>query len=197
MPPEASMPLPRTEVPAYAFYVVGVLLLAYILSFMDRTVLSLLIDPIRSDLGLSDTSIGLLIGFGFVLIYSTAGLALGRLADSGDRRLLIAVGMLVWSLATAASAFTASFASLLAARLMVGVGEAALSPASYSLIASYFPKHRLGLATSIYALGTVLGSGVASSLIGAVARLSAGWHSLAHINPGTGGWRFIFLIVGV
>jgi MFS family permease len=198
MPPETtSMPLAGAKAPAYAFYVVGVLLLAYILSFMDRTVLSLLIDPIRSDLGLSDTSIGVLIGFGFVLIYSTAGLALGRLADSGDRRMLIAVGMLVWSLATAASAFTVGFISLLAARLMVGVGEAALSPASYSLIASYFPKHRLGLATSIYALGTVLGSGVASSLIGGVARLSAASHSLIPIDAGTSGWRVIFLIVGV
>jgi MFS family permease len=197
MPPEPSTPLPEAKVPAYAFYVVGVLLLAYILSFMDRTVLSLLIEPIRADLNLSDTSIGVLIGFGFVLIYSTAGLALGRLADSGDRRLLIAGGMLVWSMATAASAFTAGFIGLLAARFMVGVGEAALSPASYSMIASYFPKHRLGLATSIYALGTVLGGGVASSLIAAIAHLAAGWPAITHIDAGTSGWRVIFLIVGL
>jgi MFS family permease len=195
MPPETSRPPPKPQ--PYAYYVVGVLLVAYILSFMDRTVLSLLIDPIRRDLGLSDTSMGALIGFGFVLVYSTAGLALGRLADSGDRRLLIAAGLTVWSLATAASSFTAGFSSLLAARLLVGVGEATLSPASYSLIASYFPKHRLGLATSIYALGTVLGSGVASALIGNVARLSAAIPSVGHFDRGTGSWRLIFLIVGL
>lgn len=195
MPPEASVSM--TNARPYAYYVVGVLLLAYILSFMDRTVLSLLIDPIRRDLGLSDTSIGALIGFGFVLIYSTAGLVLGRLADSGDRRLLIAAGMTVWSLATAASSLAVGFTSLFAARLLVGAGEATLSPASYSLIASYYPKHRLGLATSIYALGTVLGSGVASALIGNAARLTASMASMGHFDRGTGDWRLIFLFVGL
>jgi MFS family permease len=180
---------------AYPFYVVGILLAAYILSFMDRTVMSLLIDPIRRDLALTDTSIGLLIGFGFVLVYSIAGLGLGHLADRKDRRLMIALGLLVWSLATSASALATGFMSLLAARILVGVGEATLSPASYSLIASYFPKERLGLATSIYALGTVLGSGIAAALIGAVAH-SLGSTSWFGLSPGSGHWRLIFLTVG-
>jgi MFS family permease len=181
---------------AYPFYVVGVLLVAYILSFMDRTVMSLLIDPIRRDLALTDTSIGLLVGFGFVLVYSIAGLGLGHLADRKDRRVMIAAGMLVWSVATSASALATGFMSLLTARILVGVGEASLSPASYSLIASYFRKERLGLATSIYALGTVLGSGIAAALIGVVAHLvgrSAAWLDIA---PGSGNWRLIFLTVG-
>ncbi len=181
---------------AYPFYVVGVLLAAYILSFMDRTVMSLLIDPIRRDLALTDTSIGLLVGFGFVLVYSIAGLGLGHLADRRDRRLMIAAGMLVWSVATSASALATGFMSLLAARILVGVGEASLSPASYSLIASYFPKERLGLATSIYALGTVLGSGIAAGLIGVVARLVGHSTTWAGITPGSGNWRLIFLTVG-
>jgi MFS family permease len=182
---------------AYAFYVVAVLLIAYILSFMDRTVMSLLIDPIRRDLGLTDTTIGLLIGFGFVIVYSTAGLFLGRLADAGNRRTLIMVGLIVWSAATAASSVAGSVLTLLFARLLVGVGEATLSPASYSLIASYFPRERLGIATSIYALGTVLGSGIASLLIGTVARLTAGASEVAGIPAGTGSWRLVFLFVGL
>jgi MFS family permease len=181
----------------YAFYVVAVLLTAYILSFMDRTVMSMLIDPIRRDLGLTDTTIGLLIGFGFVVVYSTAGLFLGRLADTGNRRTLIMAGLIVWSAATAASSLAGSVLTLLLARLLVGVGEATLSPASYSLIASYFPRERLGLATSIYALGTVLGSGIASLLIGKVARLTTGATQVAGISAGTGNWRLVFLFVGL
>jgi MFS family permease len=181
---------------AYPLYVVGVLLVAYILSFMDRTVMSLLIDPIRRDLALTDTSIGVLVGFGFVIVYSIAGLGLGRLADLKDRRVMIAVGMLIWSAATSASALSTGFMSLLAARILVGVGEASLSPASYSLIASYFRKERLGFATSVYALGTVLGSGIAAALIGGVAHLVGRSTAWFDISPGSGNWRLIFLAVG-
>ncbi len=192
-----SSPAAQQRSLLYPSYVVAVLLIAYILSFMDRTVLAVLVDPIRADLGLSDTSISLLIGFGFVLLYSTAGLVLGRIADSGDRRRLIMIGMMVWSLATAASGFATGFASLLLARVVVGVGEAALSPASYSLIASYFPKERLGLATSAYALGTVLGGGVATALIGLVTLVARDWLSISWLAPGTGAWRTTFLIIGL
>jgi MFS family permease len=192
-----SQEKPHTASAVYAFYVAAVLLIAYILSFMDRTVMSLLIDPIRRDLHLTDTTIGLLIGFGFVIVYSTAGLFLGRLADAGNRRTLIMAGLILWSAATAASSLAGGVLTLLLARLLVGVGEATLSPASYSLIASYFPRHRLGIATSIYALGTVLGSGVASLLIGTVARLTAGVTEMAGIAAGTGSWRLVFLFVGL
>lgn len=181
----------------YPAWVVAVLLLAYIISFMDRMVLSLLVDPVRMDLGLSDTAISVLIGFGFIVLYTTAGLALGRIADSGDRRRLILIGMTVWCIATAASGFALGFTSLLLARIAVGIGEAALSPASYSLIASYFPRERLALATSVYALGTVVGAGVATWLIGLVSQLTAAPLLQAFLVPGTDGWRTTFFIVGL
>lgn len=185
-----------TARPLYAWYVVAILLLTYILSFTDRIVLGLLVDPIRRDLGLSDTQIGLLIGFGFVIVYSLAGLILGRAADLGNRRLLIVGGLALWSLATIASGFTAGFGTLLLARVLVGVGESALTPASYSLIASYFDKRRLGLAISVYSLGTLLGGGIASLVIGGIARLVErnGW---GIAGGGDATWRTILILVGL
>jgi MFS family permease len=181
----------------YRWYIVAVLLLAYVVSFMDRTVLAVLVDPIRTDLAIGDVAISTLIGFGFVLVYSTAGLVLGRVADSGDRRLLIVAGLLIWSLATAASGFATGVAGLLLARILVGIGEAALSPASYSLISSYFPAQHLGAASSVYALGTVLGGGIATYVIGVAAQLASHTTPLSFLAPGTGGWRQTFLIVGM
>src|SRR5690606_24532868 len=130
--------------PAYAVYVVLVLMVAYMLSFMDRVLISLMIDPIRSELGLGDTQVGLLVGFGFVLLYSIMGVPFGSIADNGNRRNLMVGGVLGWSAATALSGFAGGFLSLLAARAMVGIGEATLSPAAYSTIADRFEKRKLG-----------------------------------------------------
>lgn len=181
---------------AYPFYVLAQLLAAYVISYMDRIALSLMVDPIRVDLGLSDTSISLLIGLAFVLLYTSAGIPLGRMADTGNRPRLIVFGMILWCAATAASGLAAGFATLLVARILVGFGEATLSPASYSLIASYFPRERLALAISIYTLGITFGGGLATYLVGQITQAASGL-SLFGLAPGTGGWRTGFVIVGL
>src|SRR5215472_14098694 len=115
-------------------------MVCYTLSFVDRQILSLLVAPIKQDLGISDTRIGLLQGTAFALFYTVLGLPLGRLAD---RRNLIAAGVFLWSLMTGLCSVTASFRSLFLARIGVGVGEASLAPAAHSTIADYFPTERL------------------------------------------------------
>ncbi|RIA37982.1 sugar phosphate permease [Hephaestia caeni] len=180
----------------YPFYVLVLLLSAYVISYMDRIALSLMVDPIRQDLGLSDTGISLLIGFAFVLLYTTAGIPLGRMADTGNRPRLIVFGMILWCAATAACGLTTGFTTLLIARILVGFGEATLSPASYSLISSYFPPERLGFAISLYMLGITFGGGLATYVVGSVAQV-AGSLDLFGLPPGTEGWRTSFLIVGM
>jgi len=145
----------------YAWYVVAVLLLAYTLSFIDRMILSLLVGPIRADLGISDTQMSLLMGFAFAVFYSLLGIPLGWLADRGSRRGLMVAGVAAWSLTTAACALTRNYAGLFLARIGVGVGEATLSPAAYSMLGDYFPREKLGRAMAVYSIGVPLGSGIA------------------------------------
>ena len=162
---EGALPYPRD---AYAWYVVAVLMLAYILSYVDRSILTLLVVPIKRDLGLSDTEISLLHGFAFALFYTLMGFPIGRLADRSHRVGIIAVGLTLWSLMTAACGLAKSFAHLFLARVGVGFGEAALNPAAYSMIADYFRPHLISRATSTYVMGTYLGFGVAYIVGGAV-----------------------------
>ena len=186
----------RTKSTAYSYYVLGVLLAAYIIAFMDRIALSLAVDPIRSDLGLSEVQISLLIGLAFVMLYTTAGVVLGRLADTGNRPLLIIVGMILWCAATSASGLATGFGSLLLARILVGLGEATLSPTSYSLISSYFPPAQLALATSVYTLGITLGSGLATYIVGMVVAHSDALNIFS-MPDSTGGWRAGFVLIGL
>ena len=109
--------------PAFAWYGVGVLMVAYTLSFIDRYVIALLIQPIKQDLLLTDTQIGLLSGLAFAIFYTTLGIPIGRLADRYDRRRIISIGILAWSLMTAACGMARGFWQLFAARVGVGVGE--------------------------------------------------------------------------
>lgn len=146
---------------AYAWYVVAVLLLAYTLSFIDRMILSLLVGPIRADLGISDTQMSLLMGFAFAIFYSVLGIPLGWLADRGSRRGLMVAGVAAWSVMTAICGLTRSYVGLFLARIGVGVGEATLSPAAYSLLGDYFPREKLGRAMAVYSIGVPLGSGIA------------------------------------
>ena len=157
-PPAVSPPWPR---PAYSWYVVGVLLLAYTLSFIDRMILSLLVAPIRAALDISDTQVSLLIGLAFALFYTLLGLPLAWIADRYNRRNLILVGIVVWSFMTAGCGFAGSYATLFAARMGVGVGEATLSPAAYSMLSDYFPRDKLARAMAVYSIGVPLGAGIA------------------------------------
>jgi MFS family permease len=182
----------------FAWYAVVILTLCYTLSFVDRQILSLLVGPMKRDFGLSDTRIGLLQGLAFASFYTLMGLPLGRLADTRSRRNLIAFGILLWSVMTGLCSAARGFWSLFLARMGVGVGEASLSPAAFSLISDYFPKERLGIALSVYSMGISIGSGLAllvgGLIIESLSRLNAvHLPILGTIAP----WRLTFLGVGL
>lgn len=182
----------------YAWYVVGVLTLVYVFSFIDRQILSLLVRPIKRDLGISDTQMSLLMGFSFAVFYTFFGIPLGRLADSRSRRTIIAIGFAAWSLFTAGCGLAKNFSQMLLLRMGVGVGEAALSPAAYSLITDSFPKRRLATAISVYSMGIYLGSGLALILGAAVAGF-AGEKEVWNLPlvGDTRPWQVIFFVVGL
>ncbi|MGV3480151.1 MAG: MFS transporter [Sphingobium sp.] len=155
----------------YAWYVALLMAAAHLLSFVDRFLMSLVMEPLKADLGVSDAQLGLLQGTGFVILYTVAAVPLGRMADRVNRRNLIIAGILIWSLATALCGLANSFGSLFLARIGVGFGEAALVPAAMSLLAAYFPRHQLGRAVSLFTTGASLGKSMA--LVGGGALLAA------------------------
>ena len=157
--PDESAEPERPPYPSarHAWYVVAVLMLIYVNSFLDRSVLSLLVDPIRSTLDISESQMGLLMGPAFAIFYILAGLPLGRLADVMSRRWLVFFGQFVWSLMSVACAFIVNFRQFLALRIGLGVGEASLSPAAYSMITDLFPGNKLARALSTYGLGIFFG----------------------------------------
>lgn len=181
----------------YPWYVVGVLMLAFVLSFADRQILGLLLTPVRGDLGLSDTRMSVLLGPAFALPFILAGLPLGRLADRHSRRALILVGLLVWSTATMLCAFARDFSEMMLARAAVGIGEAVLAPAAYSLIVDYFARERRASALSVFGLGIYLGVGLAFILGGAVIAyaMQQGTTSLSLIGA-VRPWQLVFLSLG-
>jgi MFS family permease len=189
---------PRWESPAYSWYVVFVLTLAYTCSFIDRQILTLLIEPIRRDLDVTDTQVSLLGGLAFSIFYTTLGIPIARLADQTHRRNLMAAGVAVWSLMTAACGLARSFWGLFAARVGVGVGEAALSPAAFSLLSDYFPPQRLARAISVYSTGLYFGAGLALMIGGTVVQLVSNapvrdLPVVGEIYP----WQFTFFVVGM
>jgi len=151
-----------------AWTTVGVLTVANSFAFLDRQVLSTLVDPIKEDLGFNDTQVAVLMGFAFALLFGVMGLPLGRWVDSGSRRAIAALGIALWSLATAACGLARSFGAFFTARVTVGIGEAALAPAAYSMIADLFPVHLRGRAVGVYTLGPATGSGVLLVAAGAI-----------------------------
>lgn len=174
------------------------LMLALTLSYVDRQVLSLLVEPIKADLQITDTQFGLLQGMAFAVFYIGFGLPLGRLADIGSRRNLIASGITLWSFMTAICGTATSFLGLFVARAGVGIGEAALSPGAYSMIADSVPRRRLSLAMGIYSMGVYLGAG-AALFVGGVVLKALAEADLASV-PIIGDWapwRLVFLCVGV
>lgn len=184
--------------PAYAWYTTGVLMLAYTLSYIDRQILSMLVGPIKADLSISDTQIGLLQGFAFAVFYTFVGIPMGRLTDRGDRRRIIAWGIFFWSVATAACGLAKTYWQLFLARVGVGVGEAALSPAAYSMLADSFRPHQRGRALGVYSMGVYLGIGLAAIIGGAVV---GGLASRPPIHVPLVGplaaWHVAFLVVGL
>lgn len=184
--------------PARAWYMVGLLTLAYVVSFVDRSILTLLIKPIKADMGLSDFQIGLLIGPAFGIFYATIGLPLGYLADRRRRTWIIAAGVALWSAATALCGLARNFMQLFIARMSVGVGEASLSPCAMSLISDSYPEARRGKPIAVYSSAISLGTGLAGLLGAAV--LTWAKSSEQTVLPWLGPlapWQLAFLIVGL
>ena len=188
-------PVPPVGGP-YAWYVLALLVLVYVMNFIDRQILSILAEDIKRDLGLTDAELGFLYGTAFAVFYALFGVPIGRLADNWVRTRLLALGLTLWSGMTALSGLAGSFSQLSLARIGVGVGEATAGPSAYSMISDWFPKARRATALSIYAAGLYLGGGV-SLLIGAV--VVKGWNTA---YPGGGplglvGWQAAFMAVGI
>jgi MFS family permease len=170
----------------------------YIFSFIDRMIIALLVAPIKADLVLTDTDIGLLHGLAFALFYTFMGVFIARLADNWNRTKLVAIGVLLWGLATAACGLAGSFATLFIARIFVGIGEASLSPAAYSMISDYFPPEKRARAMSVYTSGIYFGVGAAlifgGIVIGLVERV--GLLELPILGS-IKAWQAVFFVVGL
>lgn len=181
-----------------AWLFVALLFLAGICSVIDRAALNFVVDPVRQDLGISDEQIGLLQGLAFGLFYAFMGVPMGLAADRVSRRNLIAGGIGLWSLATVASGLAQGFGQIFIARLLVGLGEAALSPAAISLIADLFPPQRRGRPISMFMMGQGLAAGLAVSITGLILTLAAKG-AFAHLPLlGTfAPWRLTFVIFGL
>jgi MFS family permease len=180
-PSTAAGALPIVS-PAARRYALGLLFCAYVVNYVDRQVVTILQDPIKADLGLSDTQLGFVTGLSFALFYAMLGVPIARLADLRSRKHIIAVSMALWSVMTAACAATTSFATLLLCRVGVGVGEAGLTPPAHSLISDYYPPARRSSALAIYSAAGTVGL--------MVGYMAGGWLNLLV------GWRMTILIVG-
>ena len=194
--PLASAP-PSYPNAGYAWYVVAVLFAATLLSQLDRQLPALLVRPLKQEFGISDTAFSVLQGYGFAIFYTLAGLPLGRFVDRGNRRNLIVVGLLFWSLATGLFAFAQSYTSLLLARVGVGIGEAVLAPAAYSLIADYIVPNRRGRAMAVYYVSLAIGSGASlllgGWLLGAIPHQGLQLAGVGQLSS----WRAAFLIAAL
>jgi MFS family permease len=181
-----------------AWYSVAVLMLMYIFSFIDRQTISLLVEPMKRDLHISDTQIGMLQGLAFALLYTFLGLPIARLSDRHSRRAIIAGGVFIWSIMATLCGLARSAAQLFIARIGVGVGEAALSPAAYSIITDSFPRSKLGGAFSVYNVGITIGAGTAllvgGIVVGAVSRAGA-TYTLPLFGP-VHAWQMVFILTG-
>jgi MFS family permease len=164
-------------------WTLALLTLTYFFSFMDRQILAILLEPIKSDLKLTDTQLGLLSGLVFAIFYATLGLPIARLADRTSRRNIVAISLAVWSVMTAMCGLAQNFTHLILARIGVGVGEAGSGPPSQSIIADLYPPEKRASAMAIYSLGVLLGGGLGIMVGG----------NVAHAY----GWRAAMMVVGI
>jgi MFS family permease len=169
--------------PGYRWYVVGVLTAVYASSQVDRQIMAILLEPIKIELGASDTQMGFLVGLTFAIFYATLGMPIAMLADRTNRRNIITAAISIWSAMTVLCGYAGSFFQLALARIGVGVGEAGSTPPSHSIIADLFPAETRGTAMGVFALGVNIGL--------LIAYLAGGWLSENY------GWRMTFVIVGV
>ena len=195
-PEEATASSGSDTVPAYSWYALGVLVLIYVLNFIDRQILSILANDIKADLGVEDDYLGFLYGTAFAVFYALFGIPLGKLADSWKRVRLMSLGLALWSTMTALSGFAKNATTLTVARIGVGVGEATASPSAYSLISDWFPARLRATALAIYSSGLYIGGGI-SLLIGGL--IVENWNAAYPDGGPLGlvGWQAAFLSVGL
>ncbi|MGB8507827.1 MAG: MFS transporter [Pyrinomonadaceae bacterium] len=172
----------RESVPAYSWYALGLLTAIYVLNFLDRSLIYILFTPIKKEMALTDLQLALLGSTSFVIFYTLLGIPFGRLADSVNRKRMIAAGLAVWSLFSGLTGFADGFWQIFFCRVMVGVGEATLGPAALSLLSDYFPQRLRATVGAIYSSGIAAGGGLAFFL--------GGWIG------GTLGWRWAFYLLG-
>lgn len=181
--PDSRASVMHKSASAYRYYVLGILFIAYALNFLDRSILGILLDPIKAELQVSDKMMGLLAGFAFVAFYSVLGVPIARWADRGSRRSILALGLAFWSGLTTLSGFAQSYAQMALARVGVGVGEAAGAPPSHALISDYFEKEKRPRAMAIFQSSIYLGL--------FLGYLMGGWISQLY------GWRAAFWAAGL
>jgi len=168
---------------SYTRYALGLLVVVYVFNFIDRSILSILLESIKEEFDVSDAYLGLLSGPAFAILYSVVGLPIARWSDRGTRTTIISLAVLAWSGMTAVTGLASTFSQLMLARIGVGIGEAGCSPPAHSLISDYFPLSRRATALSIYALGIPIGGGIGF--------LAGGW--LDEFFD----WRTAFIVVGL
>lgn len=192
----AQEPAEQQSVPAYSWYALSVLVLVYVLNFIDRQILSILANDIQRDLGVDDAYLGFLYGTAFAIFYALFGIPLGKLADSWKRVRLMTLGLALWSAMTAASGFARDAATLTVARIGVGVGEATASPSAYSLISDWFPTRLRATALAIYSSGIYIGGGVSLAIGGIIVDQ---WNAAFPDGGmlGLAGWQVAFIAVGM
>jgi MFS family permease len=182
--PQAAAPTDAAaKSPTRRYHVLGLLTVVYALNFLDRTIFNVLIEPIKKEFTLSDTTMGLLAGFGFVLFYSLLGIPIARVADRLNRRNIVAIAFAFWSAMTFLCGMASSLTTLALARIGVGIGESAGTPASQSIVADLFTKNERPRALGIYAIGTYLG-------------VFLGYFIGGYINQHYG-WRMAFFTAGL
>lgn len=184
--------------PAKAWLTVFILLLFYVLAMLDRHIMAMLVDPIQEDLGVDDMRMGLLLGFSFAIFYSICGLPMGWLVDTKERRKVVFVGVSLWSLATAACGLAQNYIQLFISRMMVGVGEATLAPAAFSMLSDAFPRRRVSLAIAVYTLGALIGGALAMGGGGLIIEFATGYDALrlplvGELRP----WQLVFFLAGL
>ena len=183
---------------AYSHYALFVLLIVYVFNFVDRSIISILSEEIKADLGVGDAEMGFLYGTVFAVFYAVFGIPLARFADVWVRRSLISVGLMFWSLMTALSGFARSFPMLATFRVGVGVGEASASPAAYSMLADYYPPRLRATAIAIYSSGVYIGAGIGLFIGGWVLESwSEAFPVVSEAPLQLKGWQAAFLAVGL
>lgn len=175
--------MPQAFTRGYRRYVLGLLFVVYTFNFLDRQLMSILLQPIKAEFGFSDGQMGLLTGLAFAFLYTTLGFPAARIADRRSRVAMIAIALALWSFFTVATGWAVGFWSLLVARVLVGVGEAGCSPPAYSILSDYYAKEERGRAISIYSLGVPVGVCLGMFFGGWIAQLY--------------GWRMAFYVAGI